>query len=100
MSAEALALFSHYVVGGSILPLGDGYVDTAFVADARRRSVLSAVAFVRGAARERCALRHTRLAAGAFEIGRQARLRRKETRGTATGSLESSSTHLETRPCA
>ena len=100
VSAEALTLFSHHVVGGSILPPGDGYVDTAFVADARRRSVLSAVAFVRGAARERCALRRTRLAAGALEIGRQARLRRKETRGTATGSLESSSTHLETRPCA
>ena len=100
VSAEALALFSHYVVGGSILPLGDGYVDTAFVADARGRFVLSAVAFVRSAARERCALRRTRSTAGAFEIGRQARLRRKETRGTATGSLESPSTHLETRPCA
>ena len=101
MSAEALALFSHYVVGGSLLLPGTvGYVEAALVADARRRSALWAVAFVRGAARERCALRRTRLTAGAFEIGRRARLRRKETRGAATGCLESPSTHLETRPCA
>ena len=99
--AAAEALISHYVVGGSILLLGAvGYVEAAFVADARRRSALSAVAFVRGAARERCASRRTRLTAGAFEIGRRARLRRKETRGAATGRLDSSSTHLETRPCA
>ena len=100
MSAEALALFSHHVVGDSISLPGVGYVEAALVADARRRSALSAVAFVRGAARERCALRRTRLTAGAFEIGRRARLRRKETRGAATGCLESPSTHLETRPCA
>ena len=97
----AEALISHYVVGGSILlPGAVGYVEAAFVADARRRSALSAVAFVRGAAREWCALRRTRLTAGAFEIGRRARSRRKETRGAATGCLESPSTHLETRPCA
>ena len=100
MSAEALALFSHHIVGGSISLPGVGYVEAAFVADARQRSALWAVAFVRGAARERCALRRTRLTAGAFEIGRRARLRRKETRGAATGCLESPSTHLETRPCA
>ena len=98
--AAAEALISHYVVGGSTLLPGVGYVEAAFIADARRRSALSAVAFVRGAARERCALRRTRLTAGAFEIGRRARMRRKETRGAATGCLESPSTHLETRPCA
>ena len=99
VSAEAL--ISHYVVGGSILlPGAVGYVEAAFVADARRRSALWAVAFVRGAARERCALRRTRLAAGAFEIGRRASSRRKETRGAAIGCLESLSTHLKTRSCA
>ena len=99
VSAEAL--ISHHVVGGSILlPGAVGYVEAAFVADARPRSALSAIAFVRGAARERCASRRTRLAAGAFEIGRRARMRRKETVGAATGCLESPSTHLETRPCA
>ena len=100
MSAEALALFSHYVVGGSLLLPGVGYVEATLVADARRRSALSAVAFVRSAARERCALRRTRLIAGAFEVGLRARLWRKETLGAATGCLESPSTHLETRPCA
>ena len=99
--ASAEALISHHVVGGSILrPGAVAYVEMAFVADARRRSALWAVVFVQGAARERCALRRARLAAGAFEIGRRTRLRRKETRGAATGRLESSSTHLETRPCA
>ena len=58
VSAEAL--FSHHVVGGStLLPVAVGYVEAALVADARRRSALSAVAFVRGAAREQCALRRT-----------------------------------------
>ena len=98
VSAEAL--ISHHVVGGSLLLPGVGYVEVALVADARRRSALWAVAFVRGAARERCALRRTRLFAGAFEIGRRARSRRKETRGAATGCPESLSTHLETRSCA
>ena len=99
VSAEAL--ISHHVVGGRILlPGAVGYVEAAFVADARRRSALSAVAFVRGAAREWCALRRTRLTAGAVELGRRARSRRKETLGAATGCLESPSTPLETRPCA
>ena len=99
VSAEAL--FSHHVVGGSILlPGAVRYVEAAFVADACRRSALSAVAFVRGAAREQCTLRRARLTAGSFEIGRRARSRRKETRGAATGCLESPSTHLEARPCA
>ena len=98
--ASAEARISHYVVGGSLLLPGVGYVEAALVADARRRSALWAVAFVRGAARERCALRRTRLTAGAFEIGRRARLWRKETLGAATGCLESPSTHLETRPGA
>ena len=53
---SAKALFSHHVVGGSLLLLGVGYVEMAFVADARQRSVPSAVAFVLGATRERCAL--------------------------------------------
>ena len=99
--AAAEALVSHHVVGGSLLlPGAVKYVEVAFVADARRRSALSAVAFVRGAAREQCTLRRARLTAGSFEIGRRARLRRKETRGAATGCLESPSTHLEARPCA
>ena len=99
--AAAEALFSHHVAGGRILlPGAVGYVEAALVADARRRSALWAVAFVWGAARERCASRRARLTAGAFEIGHRARLRRKETLGAATGCLESPSTHLETRPCA
>ena len=54
--AAAEALISHHVVGGSfLLPGAVGYVEAAFVVDARRRSALSAVAFVRRAARERCA---------------------------------------------
>ena len=99
VSAEAR--ISHHVAGGRILlPGAVGYVEAALVADARRRSALSAVAFVRGAAREQCTLRRARLTAGSFEIGRRARSRRKETLGAATGCLESPSTHLETRPCA
>ena len=56
LSIGTLEVLSHHVVGGSVLLPGVGYREVAFVADAGRRSVLSAVAFVRGAARERCAL--------------------------------------------
>ena len=99
--AAVEALISHHVVGGSIsFPGAVGYVEAAFVADARRRSALWAVAFVRCAARERCASRRTQMTAGAFEIGCRARMRRKETVSAATGCLESPSTPLETRPCA
>ena len=71
-----LAVLSHHVVGGSILLPGVGYVETAFAADAGRRAVLSAVAFVRpcvlpgprAAASERCALRCMRRATDTFEI--------------------------------
>ena len=71
-----LAVFSHHVVGGSILLPGVGYVETAFAAVAGRRAVLSAVAFVRpcvllgprAAASERCMLRCMRRATDTFEI--------------------------------
>ena len=72
-----LAVLSHHVVGGSILLPGVGYVETAFAADAGRRAVLSAVAFVRpcllpapgcGAASERCTLRCMRRETHTFEI--------------------------------
>ena len=57
ISTEAEMLILHQVISGGILLLGAvGYVEAAFVADARRRSALSAVAFLQGAARERCAL--------------------------------------------
>ena len=71
---------SHHVVGGNILLPGVGYVEMAFAADADRRAMLSAVAFVRpcvlpgprAAASERRALRCARREAGTrFEIASQ-----------------------------
>ena len=80
MSAGTLAVLSHHAVGGNILLPGVGYVEMAFAADADRRVVLSAAAFVRpcvlpgprAAASERRALRCARREAGTrFEIASQ-----------------------------
>ena len=45
LSSEPLALSSHHVIAGSILPLGVGRTDMALAADASRRVMLSAVTF-------------------------------------------------------
>ena len=71
LSPSAEALFSHHVVGGTIILPGVGYVEMAFAAGASR--ALAAVAFLRpcslsGPGRdEKCMLRCTRRA-GALEI--------------------------------
>ena len=46
-SSEAEMLFLHQVISDSILLPGAGYIETAFVADTRQRSALSAVSFLR-----------------------------------------------------
>ena len=71
LSSSAEALFSHHVVGGSIILPGVGYVEMAFAASSSR--ALAAVAFLRPCALpepgrgEKCVLRCTRRAA-ALEI--------------------------------
>ena len=82
MAAEAL--FSHHVVGGTIILPGVGYVEMAFAASSSR--ALAAVAFLRpcllsGPGRgEKCVLRCTRRA-GALEIA--------SARGTESSSFAS-----------
>ena len=72
LSPSAEALFSHHVVGGTIILPGVGYVEMAFAASSGR--ALTAVAFLRpcvllGPGRgEKCVLRCTRRASGALEI--------------------------------
>ena len=72
LSPSAEALFSHHVVGGTIILPGVGYVEMAFAASSGR--ALAAVAFLRpcslsGPGRgEKCVLRCTRRATGALEI--------------------------------
>ena len=82
LSPSALLLFSHHVVGGTIILPGVGYVEMAFATRCGR--VLAAVAFLRpcvlsGPGRgEKCVLRCTRRA-GALEIA--------STRGTESSSF-------------
>ena len=45
LSSEPLALSSHHVITGSILPLAVGRTDMALAVDASRRAMLSAVTF-------------------------------------------------------
>ena len=71
LSPSAEALFSHHVVGGTIILPGVGYVEMAFAASSGR--ALAAVAFLRPcvlsmAGREKCFLRCTRRATGALEL--------------------------------
>ena len=72
LSSAAEALFSHHVVGGTIILPGAGYVEMAFAASSAR--ALTAVAFLMpcslsGPGRgEKCVLRCTRRATGALEI--------------------------------
>jgi len=71
LSPSAEALFSHHVVGGTIILPGVGYVEMAL--DTSSGRALTAVAFLRpcvlsGAGREKCFLRCTRRATGALEI--------------------------------
>jgi hypothetical protein len=71
LTPSAEALFSHHVVGGTIILPGVGYVEMAFAASSGR--ALTAVAFLRpcslsGPGREKCFLRCTRRATGALEI--------------------------------
>ena len=71
LSPAAEALFSHHVVGGTIILPGVGYVEMAFAASSGR--ALAAVAFLRpcslsGPGRQKCMLRCTRRATGALEI--------------------------------
>ena len=72
LSLAAEALFSHHVVGGTIILPGVGYVEMAFAASSSR--ALAAVAFLRpcvlsGPGRgEKCVLRCTRRATEALEI--------------------------------
>ena len=75
LSPSAEALFSHHVVGGTIILPGVGYIEMAFAASSGR--ALAAVAFLRpcvlpGPGRgEKCVLRCTRRATGALEIASQ-----------------------------
>ena len=75
LSSSAEALFSHHVVGGTIILPGVGYVEMAFAASSGR--ALAGVAFLRpcslsGPGRgEKCVLQCTRLATGALEIASQ-----------------------------
>jgi hypothetical protein len=84
LSLAAEALFSHHVVGGTIILPGVGYVEMAFAASSSR--ALAAVAFLRpcllsGPGRgEKCVLRCTRRA-GALEIA--------SARGTGSSSFAS-----------
>ena len=71
LSPTAEALFSHHVVGGTIILPGIGYVEMAFAASSGR--ALTAVAFLRpcvlsGPGREKCFLRCTRRATGTLEF--------------------------------
>ena len=72
LSSPAEALFSHHVVGGTIILPGVGYVEMAFAAGSGR--ALTAVAFLRpcvlsGPGRgEKCVIRCTRRATEALEI--------------------------------
>ena len=45
LSSKPLALSSHHVIAGSIVPLGVGRTDVALAVDASRRAMLSAVTF-------------------------------------------------------
>jgi hypothetical protein len=84
LSSAAEALFSHHVVGGTIILPGVGYVEMAFAANTS--PALTAVAFLRpcvlsGPGRgEKCVLRCTRRA-GALEIA--------SARGTKSSSFAS-----------
>jgi len=72
LSPSALLLFSHHVVGGTIILPGVGYVEMAFAASSSR--ALTAVAFLRPCVLpepgrgEKCVLRCRRRATGALEI--------------------------------
>ena len=72
LSPSALLLFSHHVVGGTIILPGVGYVEMAFAASSGR--ALTAVAFLRPCVLpepgrgEKCVLRCTRHVTGALEI--------------------------------
>ena len=72
LSSSAEVLFSHHVVGGTIILPGVGYVEMAFAAGSGR--ALTAVAFLRpcvlsGPGRgEKCVIRCTRRATEALEI--------------------------------
>jgi hypothetical protein len=84
LSPSAEALFSHHVVGGTIVLPGVGYVEMAFAASSSR--ALAAVAFLRPCVLpepgrgEKCVLRCTRRA-GALEIA--------SARGTGSSSFAS-----------
>ena len=84
LSSSAEALFSHHVVGGTIILPGVGYVEMAFAAGSGR--ALAAVAFLRPCVLpepdrgEKCVLRCTRRA-GALEIA--------SARGTGSSSFAS-----------
>ena len=84
LSPSAEALFSHHVVGGTIILPGVGYVEMAFAASSSR--ALAAVAFLRPCVLpepgrgERCVVRCTRRA-GALEIA--------SARGTGSSSFAS-----------
>ena len=84
LSPSAAALFSHHVVGGTIILPGVGYVEMAFAASSGR--ALAAVAFLRPCvlpepgSGEKCVLRCT-LRAGALEIA--------SARGTGSSSFAS-----------
>jgi hypothetical protein len=75
LSSSAELLFSHHVVGGTIILPGVGYVEVAFAASSGR--ALTAVAFLRpcslsGSGRgKKCVLRCMRRATGALEIASQ-----------------------------
>ena len=84
LTPSAEALFSHHVVGGTIILPGVGYVEMAFAASSGR--ALAAVAFLRPCVLpepgrgEKCVLRCTRRA-GALEIA--------SARGTGSSSFAS-----------